>query len=240
MREQVNEILYTKIYSKLPKGRPVTGEEYKGIESDLLKEASSYVNSATQGERKIGESLYEALTALKTGLSSQNPKQSSELRRINNAYGDVTVMKSAAANTNAENGVFTPRQYNSAVRQRDRTRNKTAFAAGTARGQDVSEAAVSTMELPLGYNREGSLAYGIAGAAGLYTTPELALAVPPAVAALYSETGIKVMETLLRQRPDIVRKIGVALEKKGVKPGSVTASKVLEEYNRQTKTEETQ
>lgn len=240
LRQQVNEILYTKIYSKLPKGRPVTGKEYKGIESDLLKEASSYVNSATKGERDVGEALYEALTALKSGLRSQNPKQSSELRRIDNVYGDVTVMKSAAANTNAENGVFTPRQYNTAVRQRDRTRNKTAFAAGTARGQDVSESAVSVMELPPGYNREGSLAYGIAGAAGLYNSGAAGFAVPPVVSAIYSETGIKVMETLLRQRPDIARKIGLALEKKGVKPGSVTASKVLEEYNRQTKTEEQQ
>jgi len=218
----------------------VAGDVYKGIESDLRKEALSFTTSQMKADRDVGQAMFDVLDVLKTNLRRQNPQQTSILRRVDSAYGDLAVMKTAAANTGAENGVFTPKQYSTAVRQRDSSRNKTAFAAGAARGQDVSDAAVETLaETSSQYQTGRQVAQGLGVGTGLgaaVTEPTVAIASVVAAPALYSQSGLKAMEVLLRNRPEVVRQMGAALEKRASKEGSITGAQVLAEYNRLTKT----
>ena len=51
---------------------------------------------------------------------------------------------------------------------------------------------------------------------------------------MYSETGIKAMDALMRSRPEIAREIGKKLTEQATKKGSITGAQVLEEYNRAT------
>ena len=233
-RVRVKDELDSIIFSRLPKEGPITGETYKQIESQLRQRAAQ-LGRGTISDQDVGEALKAASVSLKEGLRKQNPKYTSELRRIDSAYGDISVMKTAAANTGAENGVFTPRQYKTAVRQSDTTRKKTQFAAGTARGQDVAEDAVSVMEPRQTANLEGRIALSNVGGYTMAANP--ATAVPLAVVApiLYSESGVKAMEALLRSRPEVARKIGEALTARATKEGSISGAQVLQEYNRQTK-----
>jgi len=233
-RVRVKDELDSIIFSRLPKEGPITGETYKQIESQLRQRAAQ-LGRGTISDQDVGEALKAASVSLKEGLRKQNPKYTSELRRIDSAYGDISVMKTAAANTGAENGVFTPRQYKTAVRQSDTTRKKTQFAAGTARGQDVAEDAVSVMEPRQTANLEGRIALSNVGGYTMAANP--ATAVPLAVVApiLYSESGVKAMEALLRNRPEVARKIGEALTARATKEGSISGAQVLQEYNRQTK-----
>jgi hypothetical protein len=218
----------------------VDGQVYKGIESDLRKEAMKFKNSNSAAEQDIGEALFDVLESLKKNLRRQNPSQTSALRRVDNAYGDIAVMKTAAANSGAANGVFTPKQYSTAVRQRDSSRNKTAFAAGSARGQDVSDAAVEKLgdemtQYQTGRQVAQGLGLGAALSGGTAT-----MAAGFAAPALYSEGGLKVMQALLRERPAVVREIGKFFEKRATKEGSITGAQVMAEYNRLTKTSEEQ
>lgn len=237
-RQTVKEIIDKVVYSKLPKRGDIDGTAYKGIESDLRKEAVAYSNSQTAGERKIGEALFEALDQLKTSLAKQNPSLTPDLRRVDAAFGDVAVMKQAAANTNALNGVFTPKQYAAAVRQRDQTRNKSAFAAGTARGQAISDAAVEVLEKDPQSTLAGRLAMQATGTWSLLQNPAVGGAIALAAPVMYSESGLKVMNTLLRSRPEVARKVGDILTQRATREGSITAQQVLEEYNRQTQVSE--
>ena len=237
-RQTVKEIIDKVVYSKLPKRGEIDGAAYKAIESDLRKEAVAYANSATASEKKIGEALFDALDQLKASIAKQNPKATPELRRVDAAFGDVAVMKQAAANTNALNGVFTPKQFATAVRQRDQTRNKTAFAAGTARSQNISDAAVQVLEKEAQSTLEGRLAMQATGAWSLLQNPATGAAIALTAPVMYSESGLKVMNTLLRSRPEIARKIGDNLTKRATREGSITAQQVLEEYNRQTQVSE--
>jgi hypothetical protein len=82
---------------------------------------------------------------MKKELYFQNPKQTPKLRRVDSAYSDLSVINIAAANSGAANGVFTPKQFSTAVRQSDMTRNKSAFAKGTAKSQQISDAAVQVL-----------------------------------------------------------------------------------------------
>lgn len=233
-RVRVKDELDSIIFSRLPKEGPITGDTYKQIESQLRQRVAQ-LGRGTISDQDVGEALKAASVSLKEGLRKQNPKYTSELRRIDSAYGDISVMKTAAANTGAENGVFTPRQYKTAVRQSDTTRKKTQFAAGTARGQDVAEDAVSVMEPRQTANLEGRIALSNVGGYTMAANPATALPLAVVAPILYSESGVKAMEALFRSRPEVARKIGEALTARATKEGSISGAQVLQEYNRQTK-----
>lgn len=239
-KQEVTDLINTSIYQKIPvdnKGKAVIdGQTIKNIESDLLKTVNNYKSSSTAGERQIGEALSDVLKVFKNELSAQNPQQSSILRRIDSAYGDVAVMKTAAANQQANNGVFTPKQYNSAVRQRDVTRNKRSFASGSARGQDVAEAGVDMLAPEINSTLEGRLLLGMGSLYGTAQNPLVSGSLIVATPAIYSDKGLKVMQGLMRSRPEIAKRIGEALKARAPKEGSVTGAQILEEYNRATKT----
>ena len=227
------ELVNSLALSKFDK-QQLSGEEYKQIESGLRREASAYLKSDKPENQNIGNALRDVLDVFKKELAHQNPKQTSKLRRIDSAYGDLEVIQTAAANPGAENGIFTPKQYQTAVRQRDITRNKKNYARGLARGQDVSEAALSVMGESPTANLEGRLAASATGLYGWFQNPALATTLALATPALYSETGVKAMEALMRSRPEIARELGKKLTAKATKEGSITGAQVLEEYNRMT------
>jgi hypothetical protein len=204
----------------------LTGQEYKAIESDLRKEAQGYLKSDKRSEQQIGEALQSVLGVFKTELHAQNPKMTPQLRRIDSAYGDLSVMQRAAANTNAENGVFTPRQYQSAVRQADITRQKSSFARGTARGQDVSEAAMDVIGKDQASTLEGRLA--LSGLGGYGTAAVLS----PLAALGYTESGQKLIDTLIRTRPDLARQLGAQLQQQAPRIGGLLGGNVNQELNR--------
>ena len=239
-KQKVTDIIDSSIFQKIPvdnKGKAVVdGQTIKNIESDLLKTVNNYRTSTTAEEKQIGEALSQVLKTFKNEISIQNPKQSSILRRIDSAYGDVAIMKTAAAATAAKNGVFTPQQYKSAVRQRDITRNKRNFASGGARGQDIAESAVDLISPEGNAVVGGRLALGIGGGYGAITEPITAAAITIGSRAMYSTKGLKIMEGLLRSRPEIAKRIGKVLEARAPKEGSITGAEIMEAYNKDTET----
>ena len=237
-RMEVKDILDNVVYSKLPKTGQIDGKLYKEIESDLRKEAVNYSKSQMASERKIGDALFDALDSMKESLRKQNPDYTSELRRVDSAYGDLGVMKQAAANQGAANGVFTPKQYSAAVRQRDMTRSKTKFAAGLARGQDVSDAALQVLERDAGSTLEGRLAMQTTGAWSLLQNPATGAALAVAAPVMYSESGLKAMNAIMRSRPEVAKKVGKLLTERSLKEGSITGAQVLEEYQKSLRTQE--
>lgn len=235
-RTRVKDELDTLVFSRLPKGDAIEGDAYKAIEAGM-RERISQLSRGSVSDQDVAKALKQASDALKEGMKKQNPKEVPTLRRIDAAYRDLTVMESAASKTGAQNGVFTPKQYQAAVREGDITKRKRQFAAGKARGQDVSEAAVDIMEGTPSYNLEGRLAYNLLGGAGLLSNLSVAPALAVAAPVMYSESGLKAMQTIMRSRPEVARKVGDILTKRASKEGSITGANVLEEYNRAVRAE---
>lgn len=229
-RQQITETLNDVVFGKFA-GQKIDGQTYKGIESDLRKKASNYANSATASEREVGDALTEVLGAIKKELYFQNPKQTSKLRRIDSAYSDLSVINVAAANSGADNGVFTPKQFSTAVRQQDQTRRKTSFAKGRAKGQEISDAAVQVLGDTARSTLEGRIAASTVGGLGLLSQPQvgipLALTVPPA----YSQGGQAAIDMLLRQRPELLQRVGGMLSQQSAPIGSVVAPSAVGQYN---------
>jgi hypothetical protein len=204
----------------------LTGAEYKAIESDLRQEVSKYLSSPTASDRNIGEALRGTLDVFKKELYNQNPKMTPQLRRVDSAYGDLAVMERAAANGGAVNGVFTPKNYQTAVRQADVTRQKRAFARGTARGQDVAESAMETLGKDSASTLEGRLALSNLGGSAV------ALAASPVAALMYTDAGKKAMDALLRSRPDLARQLGAQLQQAAPVAGGLFGAPVATDINR--------
>ena len=230
-RTQVSETLNDIVFGKFA-GQKIDGQTYKGIESDLRKKASNYANSATASEREVGEALTDVLGVLKKELYFQNPKQTSKLRRIDSAYGDLSVINVAAANSGADNGVFTPKQFSTAVRQQDQTRRKTSFAKGRAKGQEVSDAAVQVLGDTARSTLEGRIAASTLGGFGLLSQPQVAIPAVMAVPPAYSQGGQAAIDMLLRQRPELLQRVGGMLSQQAAPLGSVIAPSAVGQYNR--------
>lgn len=231
-RDTVQEVVNNIMLSKFPANSQLTGTNIKAIESDLRKEALNYLNSASANDRQIGEALQGVLGVFKKEIGYQNPKLTPELRRIDSAYGDLAIMKIAAANSGAENGVFSPKQYQVAVRQADLSRKKARFAEGRARGQVDADAALKILGEDAKSTLEGRLAAQVGG--GIYTLSNPAVGIPTAlgISGVYSPLGLQVSDLLLRSRPEIVKQFGDLVQKQSAEIGGIGAPQTLFGYNR--------
>ena len=229
-RQQITETLNDVVFGKFA-GQKLDGQTYKGIESDLRKKASNYANSATASEREVGEALTDVLGAIKKELYFQNPKQTSKLRRIDSAYSDLSVINVAAANSGADNGVFTPKQFSTAVRQQDQTRRKTSFAKGRAKGQEISDAAVQVLGDTARSTLEGRIAASTVGGLGLFSQPQVAIPAVGIIPPAYSPGGQKLIDALLRSRPELLQRVGGMLSQQSAPLGSVVAPSAVGQYN---------
>ena len=226
-REEATNILNSIALNKFA-GKTLTGAEYKGIESDLAKEVSKYKNSGSAADRNVGDALQGVLNTFKTELYQQNQRYTPQLRRIDSAYGELKLMERAAANTGAENGVFTPKQYNLAVKQSDVTRQKSAFAKGTARGQELSESALKTLGEDAKSTLEGRLAIGTLGGMATLSNPYVGVPLAIGATGLYSPMGIKAADVMLRQRPELMRQLGQPLDQySGLLGGQIAPQTML-------------
>lgn len=204
----------------------LSGSEYKQIETGLRQEANKYLSSQSPADRNVGEALRDVLNTFKTELAAQNPRYTSKLRRIDSAYGDLAVMERAAAATGSANGVFTPEAYKSAVRASDVTRNKRAFARGLAREQTTAEAAQQVLGKGSDSMVEGRLGLQQLGGAAA------SLALSPIASLAYTKEGQKLMDVLLRDRPELARQLGEELKRAAPSVGGLLGAPVTEDIYR--------
>jgi hypothetical protein len=229
-RQKVSEKLNNIVFNKFS-GQKLDGKTYKGIESDLRKEASDYMNSSSTDDKQIGRALSDVLGVLKKELYFQNPKQTPQLRRIDSAYSDLSVVNIAAANSGAPNGVFTPKQFSTAVRQADETRRKSAFAKGTAKSQQISDAGVQVLGSQAQSTIEGNIATRVAGGYGMFAQPGIAAGLITGVPIMYSQSGQATLDALLRSRPELVKQAGGMLGRAAPQAGAVLAPSAVFQYN---------
>lgn len=233
LADQLDNLIYSKIPVDKNVNAKVSGESFKEIETEINEQILLYSKSQSPTDNNIANSLRDALKVLRTELSSQNPTQAVKLNKINSVYGDVAVMRTAASNSGAVNGVFTPKQYQSAVRQRDMSRNKGSFAAGKAKGQQIGDAGTELLTPDVGATQLGRITLGAAGGYGALQNPYAAAALVITTPAIYSKAGLKLMETLATKRPDIARSVGKVLSDRAPREGSITGAQIMEEFQRQ-------
>ncbi len=181
---------------------PITGQTFKTMESELGEIATRYRSSALGSERALGQAVSDLQASLRDLVTRSNPQHAAELRSINQAFRNLTVIDRAAGGQGAAEGVFSPNQLSAAVKGSDRSARDRNFAAGRATMQDLSDAAKAVM--PSSVPDSGTPLRMMVGGAGLggmgYLSPYLA-APGAAMAGMYTQPGLALMQQLMARRP---------------------------------------
>lgn len=212
---QFENVVTNQVGSRLLNGR-ADGIAYKQIESEIGRLASSYRSSADAAQRDLGMALGELQNSLRSALTRANPSNAGDLSKINKAYGQMTRLQRAASSVGADNGVFTPSQFSSAVRAADTTARKNAYGRGAAMMQDLSDAGRSVMNSQI--PNSGTVDRAMLGA-GALGSGLINPAIPAGLlgAAIPYLPGVsKAVASAMARRPDIALRAGGLLE--GVVP----------------------
>lgn len=218
----VDDALESIVYSKL--NRPVAGDSLvnapkvfstadgatmKSLESELKTHAYNLIRKSDGdiNSVKAGEALLDVLGELKKDFYKQNAKNVNvkDLLKLDKTYSEMSVITNASERADA--GIFTPKQLEQASKMNARKVSKRAFGEGRA----VLQKEASAAEEILGNAKSGVVArigglglFGLMANAGLVPS----MAVAGGTAGIYSKGGQQVLDTLISQRPELVKKLG--------------------------------
>jgi hypothetical protein len=189
------------IKSRFENGKPISGAQVKALKEDLRKITDAY-KGASGSEKLLGDAFNDLESSIMMSFRNQNPKYAKDLKAADTAYATYKKVENAAASTKGAEGVFTPAQLETAVKQG----NKAQYARGNALLQDLSNSGYDV----LGNKVPDSGTAGRLGIAGILTggagflNPKAI--VPTAIASgLYTPAGMKyAMPLLTNPRPDII------------------------------------
>lgn len=192
----------------------ISGEDFKTIENALTSKAKAGKN-ATGFERDLADAYKETLVSLRQGLMRSNPKHAQELFNQNEAWARYSRLRDAGNKVTGSQGdfVFTPGQFQQAVRSQAGQVSKGNFSGGKAKMQGLSDPAVAT--LSQNYPDSGTagrnmLTNAIAGG-GVMMDPTGVLATGAAMAGMYTPQGQRAMAKLLMDRPELAKQLGAVL-----------------------------
>jgi hypothetical protein len=231
---KADKILDIIAFKKLPQGNSVDidGEVFKSIDSELKSEIFSLKNSGDLSDRRVGGALESAQKYIRELFGKQNPEKSSILRRADTLDRDLRVLQTAAASSGAEKGVFTPKQYQTAVRQSDKTRGKVSYARGKANGQEVAQAGLEVLGEEADAILQGRIGAQVAGGLTISTNPLIGAAIGSAIKAGYSPAGLRVIDALVAKRPRFAFTLGEMIKRNSAGLGGITSQEIIDAYNK--------
>jgi hypothetical protein len=178
----------------------ITSQGFKDLESELGKIASNLGGSKNIFDNRVGPAVKQVQQELRDMLQRQAGPLAKELQKTNQAYSQFKRIQRAASSVGAVDGNFTPSQLQSAVKALDRSKDKGAFARGSAQMQDLSDAGRSVLgdSLP----NSGTADRLLLGGSGLAAMMEPNIGVPLlAGASLYTQPGQSLLNNLVTRRP---------------------------------------
>lgn len=201
---QFGKILQNQVLGKFQGQGAVTGETIKQMDGELGRLSGNYLRDPSADKRQLGEAIGELQGSLRDLMTRSNPQYAKELKEINTGYANFKRIQRAAAGVGAEDGIFSPAQLQSAVKAMDRSKDKGAFAKGSALMQDLSEPAKKALggSVPdSGTPYRMATTMGATGGAGALLGMPAALGMLTAPIA-YSKAGQSALATILARRPN--------------------------------------
>ena len=206
-KSQFYNLVKNKVVDKFTKGGRMSGHTMKEVESSLGEEASRYMRAVDPDQRRIGDGLREVQRQLRELVIRNNPGEKG-LEKANAAFANLLRVENAGGRIGASEGVFTPAQLQSAVRQLDPSRRKKGFTHGNALMQDLSEAGKTVLSNKLPDSGTPFRLQALLAAINPMTYAGGAVGL-----AGYNPVSQKALAMALTQRPNAVRKAGAAISK---------------------------
>lgn len=135
-----DDILNRELTQRVAPNGMLSGDNLRAAQAALRDASAQFRRSPDAYQRQLGGALQQADQELRGLIERSSPQFARELRLINEAYRVMKTAQRASSSVAAEDGVFTPAQLHNAVKAMDRSKDKRAFAEGTAFLQDLSGA----------------------------------------------------------------------------------------------------
>lgn len=218
-RGQFSRVWQTVTQDISPNGT-IPQSAFKKIDSKLGQEASRFSGSPDVYQQQLGDAIGELRNTIKGNALRANPAAATQAKAADRAYANLVRLEGASKAAQNSEGVFTPAQLASAVRQADRSVRDRATARGEALMQDLSRAGQNVLgnKVPnsfttdraiIGMGALGAGAYispmataGLLGGAGLYTSPAQRMAV--GLLASRPQSAEAIRQSLLQASPGLV------------------------------------
>lgn len=220
-RRAFENILQREVLEPMTKGRSIDGRAFKDIETQLGNQAQKFHRSTDAYQQDVGHAIGELQKALRENLARMNPQQADRLRSVNESFANFVRLENAAGRIGAQDGVFTPQQLASAIRQTDRSTRKGAYSRGDALMQDLSDAAQSRMSAQIpDSGTAGRLAMQGAGLASYFVNPMIPAGLG-AASIPYLPGVSRAATAAILSRPNSAKALADALER--LPPGALGA-----------------
>lgn len=138
---QFNNVIQNRLLSRLDQDGGMDGNTAKQVDSELGNFARKYRSSSDAAQRDVGSAVAQVQSLIRDSLAESNPEAATDLKNLNASYAMLTRLENASTRRVGSDGVITPNDLLSAVRQGDNTVRHRSFAAGDALMQEYAEAA---------------------------------------------------------------------------------------------------
>lgn len=196
--------------------RQQTPDVFREVSSKIKSLARQYAKSENPDHHLLAEAFQDTQTELSNLLARTNPAQAAQLRAIDEGWANLVRVEKAATSAGTRGGVFSPAQFQGAVRQGG---TRSQVATGNALGQDLSSAANEV--LPSQYPDSGSIGRllinaGVLGGGGAavdrgYVDARTA-ALVAALMGVYSRPGIATINAVSQPRGAAAQALAQALQ----------------------------
>ena len=214
--KQLDGIIENEISRRIGGQSQITGEMLHTIESQIKAEAAALGRTPGYDEQKMSQALRELVGEIR-GLAARNsPDAADLLKKADNSYAMLLRAEQAAGLQGAPNGIFTPNQLGSAIRNMDPSLRRKDISHGEGLMQDWTTAARDVMGggLPNSGTADRALAAALMSGRGSWKD----LAGLMATGGAYSDPGRKLLAAALAKRTpgtraagDLVRRLKPAI-----------------------------
>lgn len=190
----------------------LTSDGYKTLESALGADIRKLTSSQDIYDGRLAPAVKQLQQELRDLLQRQAGQSADELSAVNTGWANFKRVQRAASTLGAEDGQFTPAQFQSAVRAMDKSKDKGAFARGGALGQDLGDAGKAVLTNTVPNSGTVDRAMNIGGLIAAATNPKLLLG-PIAGAGLYLSPIQRALVSAASSRPAAAQPAAEALRK---------------------------
>jgi hypothetical protein len=227
--ETFTQFVDREVIGKFDKSGAISGAGLKDIQQTLRKEISDFRKGGPY-ERKLADALTETDAAVRKMLTRENPQHAAELAKIDAGYA-LFKRAQKAASYSTTTGVFTPAQYQRAVKALDTSKDKARTAEGAALGQDMGKAGQKVLGSTVpdsGSPFRLATIDALLGGGGAAALGPKGVAAGLAVPAMYSNTGLRAMQSMY-MKPPAVGNAAVRALPVGAMPAGTPVEKALQD-----------
>lgn len=213
-RERTAFNAYFKDYIQSKNG--LTAQAFKELDSKLTKDVARYAGSSDAYQKNLGDALAEVQRIIRENAIRANPGAAQAMKSADAAWANLVRLEGASVAAKSSDGVFTPGQLMTAVRQADKSVRDRATARGTALMQDLAGAGTRVLgnKVPDSGTAGRMLPFG-AGLAAATVDPFITGATLAGGLAAYSQPVQSLLRGAVTARPELAQPVAQTLRKAG-------------------------